>query len=99
MCLERGSEAACRRLASFYAEELGRPDKAVPALARLCDRGDAQACDELAVLYEGDDGVRAQPARAAALNEKLCRGAGPAQAERWRERACRLDAGSVDGCP
>jgi TPR repeat protein len=52
-----------------------RDDARAAALyARACDGGHAQACEDLALMCEGDRGVPRDRARAASLQQKACDG-------------------------
>jgi TPR repeat protein len=49
------------------------PAYAATLLARVCDRGNARACFELARLYKAGEGVKSNGKRAADLFEKACK--------------------------
>jgi TPR repeat protein len=73
-----GHVASCMDVGAYYASR-DKGAQAAPYLSRACDRGMADACDDLAYIYANAKGVRQSYTKAM----------------RYWSRGCRLGSGSA----
>ena len=74
----RGDVSSCMDVGAYYASR-DRGAQAAPYLSRACNRGAADACDDLAFIYANAKGVRQDYTKAM----------------RYWSRGCQLGSGSA----